>query len=194
MARRVKEKGAPLALDGGNSPKRRAAGKADITDAQLDTFFETLADSCNVVLSAKAAGFAPNWAYRRRRREAAFRARWAQAVREGYAKLELVLLERAMSGTPKAVRSRGGDDSIIREYSNTLAIALLRRHAETVDGLDGIELPGSEADEMRAKIIAQLDLLRERAEAKGKGRRRGPAVEIKNAAGRLALYERLLGI
>ena len=45
--------------------------------------------------------------------------------------------------------------------SASLAIALLRRHAETVDGVDGLEMPGSDADEMRIKIIAQLDRLRD---------------------------------
>ena len=191
MAKRVEPTGR-LALDGRSSPKRRAASRQDISEEQFDIFFETLADTCNVALSAKAARFAPSWAYRKRRLDSAFRARWGQAVREGYAKLELVLLERAMSGTPKAVRTRGGDDSIIREYSNTLAIALLRRHAETVDGLEGTEMPGSDADELRIKILAQLDLLRERAETSGVAS--GRDVETKNPAGRLALIIRLLRV
>ena len=189
MVKRVEVPGVALTLDGGSRTKRRTVSRQDVSDEQVDTFFEMLADSCNVALSARAAGFTAPSAYRRRRTDAAFRARWGQAVREGYAKLELVLLERAMCGTEKTVRGRGGDDSIIREYSNALAIALLRRHAETVDGLDGLELPGSEADEMRRKIIAQLDLLRERAEATGKST---PEIETKNAAGRLALIVRLL--
>ena len=180
----------PLTLDGGTRTRRRAVSKQDISKEQEEIFFDALADTCNVTRSAKAAGFRPISAYRKRRTDAAFRSRWAQSVREGYAKLELVLLERAMAGTEKTVRVRGGDDSVIREYSNALAIALLRRHAETVDGLDGVEMPGSEADEMRVKIIAQLDLLRERAES-GAGQLR-LGVETKNAAGRLALIVRLL--
>ena len=182
--------GVGLKLEAGASPRRRAVSRQDISKEQVDIFFDTLADTCNVTRSAKAAGFRPMTAYRKRRTDAAFRARWGQAVREGYAKLELVLLERAMAGTEKTVRARGGDDSVIREYSNALAIALLRRHAETVDGVDGLEMPGSDADEMRIKIIAQLDRLRERAEKETGEVRVG--VETKNAAGRLALIVRLL--
>ena len=177
----------PLVIDGGSSPKRRRPRKQEISAAQLDTFFETLSDSCNIVLSARAAGFSANWAYRRRQTDAQFRNRWASAVREGYAKLELVLLERALNGTEKLVRAPGGGDMIIREYSNTLAIALLRRHAETVDGIDGLEEEGA-SDALRAKIIEQLDRLRERDGKKGAA---GP-IETKSAAGRLALYRRLL--
>ncbi|HET9355551.1 MAG TPA: hypothetical protein VFO42_05240 [Sphingomicrobium sp.] len=129
----VEGAGVPLKLDGGSSPRRRAVSKQDISDEQLDIFFDTLANTCNVTRSAKAAGFRPITAYRKRREDASFRARWGQAVREGYAKLELVLLERAMCGTEKTVRARSGDDSVIREYSNALAIALLRRHAEMRD-------------------------------------------------------------
>ena len=176
----------PLVIDGGSSPKRRRPRKQEISAAQLDTFFETLSDSCNIVLSARAAGFSANWAYRRRQTDAQFRNRWASAVREGYAKLELVLLERALNGTEKVVRAPGGGDMIIREYSNTLAIALLRRHAETVDGIDGLEEEGA-SDALRAKIIEQLDRLRERDGKKG-----ATAIETKSAAGRLALYRRLL--
>lgn len=178
-----------LPIVGRTRPKRRARLAREIGPEQIELFFETLSDSCNVALSAKAAGFSATWAYNRKREDAGFRGRWARAVREAYAKLELILLERAISGTEKAVRSRGGEDAIIREYSTPLAIALLKRHAETVDGTDGIDLAESDSAELREKIIAQLDLLRERAEAAGKA---GTEVETKNAGGRLALIERML--
>lgn len=161
MARRIALPGEPelLALDGKSSPKRRARGKGDITPEQIETFLETLADTCNVVRSAKAAGFAANWAYRKRRRDAGFRNGWAEAVREGYAKLELVLLERAMIGTPKLVRSAGGGERIVREYSNTLAIALLKRHASLADSA-AYEPADEELAEIRERILARLDKLR----------------------------------
>jgi len=175
-----------VGLDGKSSPKMRKLRRQDITPDQVEIFFETLADSCNVALSARKAGFSVPSAYRKRRTDASFRHQWAAAVREGYAKLELMLLERAMKGTPKRVRLAGGGDEIIREYSNTLAVALLRRHAETVDGLDGLDDDGGN-DELRAKIVAQLDLIRERD-----GKSSGSGLETKNAAGRLALIARIL--
>ncbi len=102
-----------VTLDGKSSPKLRRRSKQAITPEQQEIFFDALADSCNVDLSARRAGFSACWAYRKRRTDASFRHQWAAAVREGYAKLELMLLERAMKGTPRKVRiSGGGGDEI----------------------------------------------------------------------------------
>lgn len=120
------------AIEGGTRLRVRSAHRGDISAKQIETFFAALSDTCNVVRSAKAAGFSANWAYRKRKTDASFRTGRGLAVREGYAKLELVLLERAMEGTPKLVRTSGGDREM-REYSTALAVALLRRHADTAD-------------------------------------------------------------
>ena len=112
-------------------------------------------------MGIEAAGFSSSWAYRLRRRDAAFRNGWAQAVREGYAKLELMLLERAMKGTPKPIFRRDGSERIVREYSTALAVALLRRHAETADSA-GYEPGEDEMRELRDKILDKLERVRER--------------------------------
>lgn len=151
---------ASLVLDGRSSPKQRRASPQSISEDQVETFFASLVETCNVVRSAKAAGFTANWAYRKRKRDAAFRNGWAEAVREGYAKLELVLLERAIKGTPKAVRAPGGD-RIIREYSTPLAIALLKRHAETADSA-AYQPADEELAEIRERILERLEKLRKR--------------------------------
>ena len=151
-----------LTLDGKSSPKRRARSKQDITDEQIETFFATLADTCNVMRSAKAARFTANWAYRKRKLDAGFRAGWARAVAEGYAKLELVLLDRAMNGMVKRVPS-GGTEKRIREYPNQLAMALLKRHAETAGAIDNM-LSEEEAEEVRERILAKLAKKREQDE------------------------------
>jgi hypothetical protein len=156
--------GEALVLDGGTRMRLRKPGPGDISDEQMETFYVTLAETCNVVRSARAAGFSANWAYRKRRRDAGFRAGWARAVREGYAKLELVLLERAMNGTPKPFVRRDGSERIIREYSTALAVALLRRHADTADEAD--QSQDDEAmRETRERVLAKLERLRARNEA-----------------------------
>ena len=141
--------------------KLRRASPQTITPEQVETFFETLADTCNVVRSAKAAGFTPNWAYRKRKTDAAFRNGWAQAVREGFAKLELVLLERAMVGTPKLVRTSRGGDRVMREYSTSLAVALLKRHAATADAAQ-YQPSEDELTEVRERILEKLEGLKRR--------------------------------
>jgi len=148
-------------IEGKTRLKKRRASPQTITPEQIETFFLTLADTCNVVRSAKTAGFAANWAYRRRKFDAAFRNGWMAAVREGYAKLELVLLERAMKGTPKLVKTARGTDRVMREYSTALAVALLRRHAETADSA-AYEPGEDEMREVRDRILEKLEGMRRR--------------------------------
>lgn len=153
-------------VEGKTRLKKRRASPQTITPEQIETFFATLTDSCNVKRSAKAAGFAANWAYRRRKFDAAFRNGWAQAVREGYAKLELILLERVMKGTPKLVRTSGGSDRIMREYSTALSVALLKRHADTADAAQ-YEPSEDELTEVRERILEKLEGLRRRQAEEG---------------------------
>lgn len=148
-------------VEGKTRLKVRRASPQTITPDQIETFFATLIETCNVVRSAKAAGFAANWAYRKRKTDAAFRNAWAAAVREGYARLELVLLERAMKGTPRLVRTAKGTDRVMREYSTALAVALLRRHAETADSA-AYEPGDDEMREVRERILEKLEGMRRR--------------------------------
>ena len=181
MAKKVSAEPASfLAIDGRSSPKVRAAHQADISDTQIETFFATLAETCNGVRAAKAANINKSWAYRRRRRDAGFRNAWADAVREGYAKLELVLLERAIKGTPRPVFRKDGSERIIREYSTALAVALLKRHAETADAAS-FEPAEAELAEIRECILERLEKLRLR-DGGGLG-----AIETKSATERLGV-------
>lgn len=184
MARKVSvTPAAALILAGKSSPKLRKPHKSDICDEQKETFFATLAETCNVVRSAKAAGFAANWAYRKRKRDAGFRRAWAEAVREGYARLELVLLERAIKGTPKLVRTARGTDRFMRDYSNTLAIALLKQHAATAESAS-YQPADEELEEIRERILERLARVRERDGE--------PAIETKSATSRLGAIRAML--
>ena len=151
-------------VEGGSRLRRRRASPQTITAEQIETFFATLTDTCNVRRSAKAAGFAANWAYRRRKADAAFRNGWAAAVREGYAKLELILLERAMKGTPRLVRLSGGGEKVMREYSTALSIALLKRHSDTADAAQ-YQPSDDELTEVRERILDKLEGLKQRQAA-----------------------------
>ena len=157
-----KARAGELVVVGRDKAQLREASPQSITEEQIETFFSELADTCNVVRSAKAAGFSANWAYRKRKADAGFRAGWARAVAEGYAKLELVLLDRAMNGMVKRVPS-GGTEKRIREYPNQLAMALLKRHSETAGAIDNM-LSEEEAEEVRERILAKLARKREQDE------------------------------
>ena len=148
-------------IDGGSRNQKRRRRGQDVTPEQIEIFLETLADSCNISRSARAANFSQSWAYRLRKRDASFRASWAEAVREGYAKLELVLLERAMKGIPRPIMRRDGSERIIREYSTQLAVALLRRHGEMAAEAS-YQHDADDMREVRERIIEKLERLRQR--------------------------------
>jgi hypothetical protein len=60
-------------------------------------FLEVLRSTCNVRLSADAAGIDRDTAYRRRGRDPRFAARWAQAEQDGIDVLEAEARRRALS-------------------------------------------------------------------------------------------------
>lgn len=148
-----------VVIDGGEKARRRGPRGQDVTPEQIETFLVTLGDSCNVARSARVAGFSASWAYRLRKRDAGFRKGWAEAVREGYAKLELVLLERAMKGTPRPIMHRDGSVTIVREYSTPLAVALLKKHADAAAEA-AYEYGDDEMREVRERIIEKLERMR----------------------------------
>lgn len=137
--------------------KRRTAGERWSARAE-DVFFATLADSCNVTLSAATAGVSGSSAYRRRRKEAGFRGRWGEALATGYAQLELEMLRRALQGKEKVV-TVAGESRIIKDYDDRIAIALLKMHRETVGEIErGID--GQEHEEAVERILARLQRMR----------------------------------
>src|SRR5690606_23398481 len=97
-------------------------------------------------------------------------------------RLELVLLERAIKGTPKLVRRAKGGDRMMRDYPNALAVALLKRHADLADSASN-EAPEAELEEIRERILKRLERLQKRD---------GGEIETKSAKGRLLMIERAL--
>lgn len=114
-------------------------------------FLDTLAETSNVSEAARRAGINPSRAYKVRREESAFRAKWAGALNEGYAHLELETLHRLRTGSDK-------DD---RKYDIANALRLLTLHRQSVAHARAIE---SEEDEeaILASLDAKIDAMRAR--------------------------------
>jgi hypothetical protein len=162
-----------MVLESGGRPRLRAADRRSWTKAKESKFLSSLADSCNVKFAARKAGASITAVYERRKANAAVRNAWRSALREGYAKLELMLLERALTGTEKVIERRDGSVERMREYSNSLAIALLRLHrdevAETPDEPGSASRAGEEeVEEIRGKIALKLDRLNKQLTDKAK--------------------------
>lgn len=164
-----------------NGVQKRAGRPSDWTKEKAERFVEVLADSCNVSLAARAIGRSIGNVYAQRTRDAGFRAAWDQALSIGYAKLEMMMLERALHGVEKIVTVKSGEPKIMREYNDRVALALLRHHRDSVAAIES-QLDDDEYQEACERIIDKLARLRERDAGKD-----GPPLETKTGRDRLGL-------
>lgn len=139
--------------------KRAPAAKRKIkreswTADKKRTFLAKLAATANVSASIRAIRMSESAVYRLRQRSPEFRAEWQAALREGYARLELMVLERAMNGTQKPVFHAGQQIGSVTEYSDRLALTLLTAHRDAVIG--GAAARPSEPEEVRRRILDKL--------------------------------------
>ncbi|MCH8684846.1 hypothetical protein [Pedomonas mirosovicensis] len=122
---KVAAAGAP----GAPVPERAARGWTAQTRI---AFLEALADLGQVRAAARAAGVSPQSAYRMRRKSAAFAKAWQEAMDQALDALEETLFERAINGVEKPVYYGGRSCGSVRQYSDALAMFLLRaRRPET---------------------------------------------------------------
>lgn len=149
-----------MALAGGGRPQMKDK-KRGFTAAKREIFFAELAATCNVSASARRAGVCKATVYAHRRACAAIRARWAVAVRESYANLELAMLERALNGSVKTVTRADGSIDKTHEYPNAVALTLLRRHQELAAEA-GAEHDPANVGELRARLAGKIERLRKR--------------------------------
>ncbi len=126
------------------------------TDEAERIFLDRLGASCNYTLSARAAGFSREAVYKRRRRDPAFQRRCDEAVAQGYARIEALLVESA----EHALEGRAPDpDSPIPPMSVRDALAILQLHRRTARGEGkgaGWRARPRSLDEVRDSILAKL--------------------------------------
>ena len=165
---------------GKNGPQKRIGRPSDWTAEKAAKFIEALADSCNVSLAARAVRRSVSSVYLKRTEDAEFRAQWDQALAIGYARLEMMMLERALHGTEKVVKV-SGESRIMREYNDRVALALLRHHRDAVGAFES-GVGDEDYEEACERIVEKLARLREREldEAQAK-------VETKTGGDRLRL-------
>lgn len=169
MAKRKTGRG-ELALDGKGRVRLRKPGPRAWTKEKEQNFLSALAETCNVKLAAQEAEVSPQHAYTRRKSHAAFRASWIEAIAFAYGRLELILLNRALNGTEKIVTHRDGREERMVEYSNQVALTLLKMHRETAIEGDS-EMPSEDIVELREKISKKLDRLKKQEEQREAGAR-----------------------
>jgi hypothetical protein len=124
-----------MAADGGKS---RPDGRW--TKTRETMFLDHLALTANVAAAERVAMMPPGSAYRWRRRSAEFRRAWEQALREGYGRLEMGMLARALEtlGPEDAAVADGAATATVTadmargRISERAAMTLLSAHRASV--------------------------------------------------------------
>ncbi len=152
----------PIGAAGGK-PRMRAVSRGSWTKEKEREFLTVLAATCNVTRACEAVGMGAPGAYSRRSRNAAFRAAWAEAIASAYQKLEMVLIERTLSGTEKVMTRHDGSEDRMREYPNNLGLALLKLHRSTAAE---VRPPAAVEDggDARERLVQKLLRLKKRAQ------------------------------
>jgi hypothetical protein len=90
-------------------------------------FFGELALTANVRRSAQVAGMNEASAYRKKRKDADFAKSWGIALAEGYSRIELMLLERALANADEAEGGTGASS-----LSDRVLMTLYTQHRQSV--------------------------------------------------------------
>ncbi|OYW87047.1 MAG: hypothetical protein B7Z20_06010 [Sphingobium sp. 32-64-5] len=152
--------------------QRRRPQRNGWTAKRRAQFLDVLQASCNVTEAARSVGMVPVSAYQLRRRDPAFAVQWAEALEQGYAELEMLLLRQSIHGseTTETLEDGKGEGArrtkTVHSFPHAIALRLLLAHKETVDMFRqerGIDRPGSE--EVRSEIRRRMAAMHQGDEA-----------------------------
>jgi len=123
------------AFSDGVRPQVRKVTEEKFDIAAKRVFLDELRRTANVTRSAKAAGVAPNTAYRHRQRYPQFELEWLDAQEQAIDRLEALLVERALRYNQSLTESglEGEDKDVrIEPVSNGDAMRLIKLHRESI--------------------------------------------------------------
>ena len=156
--------------EGAKAARRVARGWKRVrwTAQMRETFFDTLAETCNIMASAEAAGVKSQSVYELRRKDAAFAEAWREALVCGYEVLETRLVGLAIElatigGVPELDNGPHG------RIDTDLALRMLTQHRNALAGkVRGGAPPLKHAtrEETDAAILKKIEMI-ERARKAG---------------------------
>ena len=144
-------------------PQLKKRAKRDWSRAKAERFLSVLGETCNVSEACRRSRMSMTVVYRRRKMDASFRAEWSSTIADAYRRLELMLLERAFNGRERLIRRRDGSEETMREYSDSLALHLLKMHRDTAIEAES-EVPDEDVEEIRERIVRKLQRMKKRDE------------------------------
>lgn len=152
-----------VATNGGGFPIRRKVRADGWTKTRRQTFLNTLAATCNVTESCRAAGMALRAVYPLKARDAEFAAAWDQAITEGFDRLRAQALEHCGAGL---VIDPDGSAAVPPPFDFEKALRLLHFYRAQEEGVPsgrtGRKRRNATREETNAALIKALTAARKR--------------------------------
>jgi hypothetical protein len=104
------------------------SNRTKFTDKKRGEFLAALRDIPNVSRAARVVHLSRRALYNIRDDDSQFEAAWNDAIDEGIEAMEAEAMRRAVEGVDKPVFYQGDEVAVLREYSDTLLIFLLKAH------------------------------------------------------------------
>jgi hypothetical protein len=161
----------------GEAIGRRAGGGAQVrtarvtwTKARRAAFLEELAATANVARSARKAGVSESSAYLQRRKDAGFALAWAEALVEGYTRLELLMVQRALEDMAGEALPVPRDTAKAAALSERAVLQLLAHHRQSVrEHREAAATRDADAPDGRAREALEARLAAMHARLTGSG-------------------------
>jgi hypothetical protein len=137
------------------------------TEARRAAFLAELGATCNITQAAHVAGMSVRGAYCLRDRDATFRLGWRRALAQGYAQLEVEMLERALiaetrlRGALTEIDTHRDALKVLNEHPHRNSELLYRVHRQTALEQDGAD-DDPDGEEALARVRERIVRLRER--------------------------------
>lgn len=134
-----------------------------------ERFLDCLAVHCNVTMACQEAQVAATTVYRQRRKRADFAHKWQAALEQGYARLELGLVEaanRALSGEQLSA------ESPVAAMSAETALRVLQLHRASTTGQgkrSGWQAPPRKLEDVQDSILRRIESIQRSRPARVQG-------------------------
>lgn len=155
------------------APAQRVRAHKQWCDEDEELFLDCLAATCNVEMACEAADVAHTTVYRQRRTRADFAIKWQAALEQGYAALELALVEAAN----RSLRGElAREPLIVAPMSAETALRVLQQHRAAATGQGnrpGWKAPVLPLAEVQDGIIRKVEAIQRARESKAGGGRAG---------------------
>ncbi len=152
-----------LVLVAGKRPRLVKARRNSWTKAKQEAFLSALGATCNIAAALRKVRMSRGGLDHLRARDAGFRARMREAVREAYSNLELFAIEKMMNGTVRTVTKADGQKETVHEYPLQLAVQLLRLHKDNAPEAEAAPM-AEDREEVIERLMRKVAAVRARQE------------------------------